>query len=404
MTRERCLRKDGKIDFARVLVEVNANEDLPSVLEIEYPPLGNRPARVRPRTTDEVAAKSANLNNNVDIGSKSNDMGKSQVDDGFVIVGKNNKPVVAASSKKESVQNRNTQGRSGHNSFPRNADNKQSNSFCSYGKGGNVRSGNGVNQVRIQPNPKSNSGGSKLANQGDDSLGKNLNNKDKLGNNSSKELCKDPNFKPKVLIRGSSSKNSSDIAINESIPINNSYQVLEDVDMEQSNLGKDVNEKEEFFNSVWPDDDVKFEKDGIANDIKPEYDPVAASDIFPLKIWNIMKNLVKLSMAPNCWTEIQDFMLRRPINKSVWSILQRLLTGASIYYIWQESNLRTFQGKARSIDDICYLIQDVVRLRILGLNLSDSDQVLEAAQIWDFHVERVISKKKIKFSDGRKNS
>ncbi|PWA77183.1 hypothetical protein CTI12_AA225710 [Artemisia annua] len=90
MTKERCLKKAGKLDYARVLVEVSANEELPSVLEIEYPPLGNRPAKVgrlevkyqwkpplcthcktsghttlsckvRPRTEDEMAAKKENV-------------------------------------------------------------------------------------------------------------------------------------------------------------------------------------------------------------------------------------------------------------------------------------------------------------------------------------------------------
>ncbi|PWA27164.1 hypothetical protein CTI12_AA627900 [Artemisia annua] len=46
LTKERCLKKAGKLDFARVLVEVSANEDLPNFIEIEYPQLGDRPARV----------------------------------------------------------------------------------------------------------------------------------------------------------------------------------------------------------------------------------------------------------------------------------------------------------------------------------------------------------------------
>nr|GFD03660.1 P-loop containing nucleoside triphosphate hydrolase [Tanacetum cinerariifolium] len=46
MTRERCLKKAGKMDFARVLVEFSAENDLPNVIEIEYPPLGNRPSRI----------------------------------------------------------------------------------------------------------------------------------------------------------------------------------------------------------------------------------------------------------------------------------------------------------------------------------------------------------------------
>ncbi|GKB44261.1 60S ribosomal protein L27-like protein, partial [Tanacetum coccineum] len=46
MKKERCLKKSGKLDFAKVLVEVFANDNLPSSLEISYPPIGNRPAKV----------------------------------------------------------------------------------------------------------------------------------------------------------------------------------------------------------------------------------------------------------------------------------------------------------------------------------------------------------------------
>ncbi|GKE03629.1 hypothetical protein Tco_1395647 [Tanacetum coccineum] len=46
MTKDMCLKKARKLDFARVLVEVSANEELPLVLEIEYPPTGNRHAKV----------------------------------------------------------------------------------------------------------------------------------------------------------------------------------------------------------------------------------------------------------------------------------------------------------------------------------------------------------------------
>ncbi|GKF19743.1 RNA-directed DNA polymerase, eukaryota, reverse transcriptase zinc-binding domain protein, partial [Tanacetum coccineum] len=124
MTRERCIKKAGKMDFARVLVEVSAEDELPNVLEIEYPPLGNRPARVgklevkyqwkpplcthcktfghstlsckvRPRTDEEIAAKALKdvlKVGNADVGVK----GKSVSDhDGFTVVGKKNKPAVS---------------------------------------------------------------------------------------------------------------------------------------------------------------------------------------------------------------------------------------------------------------------------------------------------------------------
>ncbi|PWA75843.1 hypothetical protein CTI12_AA240690 [Artemisia annua] len=294
MTRERCLKKAGKLDFARVLVEVNANEDLPSVLEIEYPPLGNRPARVgkldvkyqwkpplcthcktfghstlackvRPRTIEEEAVKNASVNNKVGMDSKSNDKGKSKVDDGFVTVGRNNKPVVSANASNDGLHNRNHQSKNGQYSVTRGINNKQSTSNGGYGKGGNMRNSIGFTQTRTQPKVKGNSGGVRMAKHRGNVYGNNLGDKEKSGNKPSKsqykpasrpqslqELSKDPNFKPKVLFRGSSSKNSSESAINESIPLNNSYQALKDVDMEQCIVEKNVAEKDDFLNSVWP--------------------------------------------------------------------------------------------------------------------------------------------------------
>nr|GFA72694.1 hypothetical protein [Tanacetum cinerariifolium] len=110
----------GKLDFTRVLVEVSANDDLPSSLEISYPPICNRPAKVgvlyvkyqwkpplcthcktfghttlsckvRPRTKEEIAAK--NLRDALKIRKPVvDDSGNNNVDDeGFTVIGKKNR-------------------------------------------------------------------------------------------------------------------------------------------------------------------------------------------------------------------------------------------------------------------------------------------------------------------------
>nr|GEU87601.1 hypothetical protein [Tanacetum cinerariifolium] len=114
MTKERCLKKSGKLNFTRDLVEVLTDDDLPSLLEISYPPNGNWQAKVgvldvkyqwkppicthcktfghstlsckvRPRTEEEIAAK--NLRDALKIGKYVvHDSGKKNVDD----EGKNN--------------------------------------------------------------------------------------------------------------------------------------------------------------------------------------------------------------------------------------------------------------------------------------------------------------------------
>ncbi|GKD62002.1 hypothetical protein Tco_1299511, partial [Tanacetum coccineum] len=96
--------------------------------------------------------------------------------------------------------------------------------------------------------------------------------------------------------------------------------------------------------------------------------------------------LMKFESAPNDLFQILDFFSSIPINKSIWSIMQRLVLGAIVYIIWQERNLRLFQGKARNVDVVCKIIKDLIRFRILGLKVKSSFQALKAADIWDFSV------------------
>nr|GEW45364.1 hypothetical protein [Tanacetum cinerariifolium] len=124
---------------------------------------------------------------------------------------------------------------------------------------------------------------------------------------------------------------------------------------------------------------------------------------FPNSIWVLLKNMVRLDNAPSRWCDIVKFMINRPINKSIWSILQRLVLGATVYFIWQERNLRLFQNRHRSKEELCRLIKDMVRLRVLSLRLKPSAQVYEAIDIWSFHVCNDIGSKRVKFA-ARNNS
>ncbi|GKA49953.1 RNA-directed DNA polymerase, eukaryota, reverse transcriptase zinc-binding domain protein [Tanacetum coccineum] len=116
MTKDRCLKKSSKLDFARVLVEVSANDDLPSSLEIAYPPLGNRPAKVgvldvkyqwkpplcthcktfghstvscklRPRTEEEITKKILRDAHKIDRTDADVNGYNNVDDDGFTVVG-----------------------------------------------------------------------------------------------------------------------------------------------------------------------------------------------------------------------------------------------------------------------------------------------------------------------------
>ncbi|PWA78917.1 hypothetical protein CTI12_AA210590 [Artemisia annua] len=338
MTKERCLKKAGKLDFARVLVEVSAEEDLPSVLEISYPPLGNRPARVgklevkyqwklplcthcktfghstvvcksRPRTQEEIAAKAIKDAINV----KENEVAKNKPvvvdDDGFTTVGKNNRPMESSQNGVPSKTSNN---------------NKQSNGQPLYSKSIGLQNKVNGKQDFFQ---MKNKGNAMVKTLNEDHSTKHKSTVKNSPSKSLQQLSKDPNFKPKVLVRGSCSNNTSGGAIAENIPLSNTFAAFNDEEMLDDALGGSEKKQNICDNKEWQDlrsevdvllsagiypsktvrldwtlhqldyfyknchkykldpipdsdeDDVVSECDGIASEMKPEYDVYAASSI-----------------------------------------------------------------------------------------------------------------------------
>nr|GEZ72021.1 hypothetical protein [Tanacetum cinerariifolium] len=272
MTKDRCLKKAGKLDFARVLVKVSANEELPNVLEIAYPPIGNREAKVgklevryqwkpplcthcktfghtflacklRPRTDVERAAKI--------------------VKDALILKGPLEVNYNAMKFDEEGFI--------------------QGNSSFGYGKYGNQQRYSYEKRVNPQNSNWGNVGSKGKSNHAVSSyVKKNVGpspgmSKDKSIDGSSKgkqdlrQLSKDSSFKPKVLVRGSSLKTNSRVDCNDPIPTMNSFLVLVDDFMvgDENDIKKDKSCVEEF-ESIWPD-------------LKSEVDILMEAGIYPSK-------------------------------------------------------------------------------------------------------------------------
>nr|GEX53046.1 hypothetical protein [Tanacetum cinerariifolium] len=287
MTMERYLKKAGKMDFARVLVEVSVEDDLPNVLEIEYPPLGNRPSRIgmlevkyqwrpplcthcktfghstlsckiRPRSDDEIATNTSK--DLINVNSFGVTDSSAVLNEGFVTVGKKNKPVIsqdrAALVKSDNYNNGNMYGIRGkgeHNGRRLFVGNQKQH--------GNSQGFNGLGNFQ-RNSQRSNKKNSKL------NAGTGLT-QGNVGNKPLYQYRNDPNFKPKVLVRGTGSNNNVNLVSDETIPIKNSFNVLSNDGDDTDDMGG-INVNDEFESKVWPK-------------LKEEVDILMEAGIYPSK-------------------------------------------------------------------------------------------------------------------------
>lgn len=86
-------------------------------------------------------------------------------------------------------------------------------------------------------------------------------------------------------------------------------------------------------------------KCALCNDVQENHNHLFFGCDFSSKVWCHFKDLVRLDCASNDLYQVIDYVIARPVNKSIWCIIQRLVIGAIVYFLWQERNLRFFQGK-----------------------------------------------------------
>ncbi|GJU33654.1 hypothetical protein Tco_1182008 [Tanacetum coccineum] len=292
ITRDKCLNKVGKMDFARVLVKVSAEYDLPNVLEIEYPPLGNRPARVG-KLKEEIVAKT--IKDAIELNNPVAAEKNLEVEGGFVTVGRKNRSVV---SQAKNVNNR---GFKSGNQFSFGNQKQNGNRQGIYG-GGNYRR-----------NVQQNNGVSRKASNQDKSrvnFGK-RNNGDGVQKKKSGSNVGDKSS------QGSCSKNNPNLVSDEAIHVKNAFNVFREVDGDTEDMGN-INVNEEFEAKVWlelrkpyyKDDEVDMESDdeGIAGNIKPEF-KVRAANIHTIDRRSLWKALHKhkLAIKDRPWVILGDF-------------------------------------------------------------------------------------------------
>lgn len=79
----------------------------------------------------------------------------------------------------------------------------------------------------------------------------------------------------------------------------------------------------------------------------------------------------------------------RIANNSIWSVIQHLVFGVVVYFLWQERNVRIFQNDFRTDETVSKTIVDTVRHKLFGLKIKRSSEVEKAAAIWNIPLKSI---------------
>ncbi|XP_071697814.1 uncharacterized protein [Rutidosis leptorrhynchoides] len=85
---------------------------------------------------------------------------------------------------------------------------------------------------------------------------------------------------------------------------------------------------------------------------------------------------------PDNMPDIMQDMAKYPYSRNIWSIINRLLIAASVYFIWQERNHRIFRKVHRDEAAICKDIQNFMQLKLLTFKVKQIWAVKRAAKVW----------------------
>ncbi|PWA74697.1 Phytosulfokine [Artemisia annua] len=187
--------------------------------------------------------------------------------------------------------------------------------------------------------------------------------------------------------------------------IYNEFYMKEVKEIHKLNFRKQLAEVELFIVSEQPSSDIPTK--GWTKEMVEFYDVRVAelsksgkisskkNCIFARRLWERLKNMAKLNDCSNIWAEIISCIANKPASNTVWSMTQRLVFGAAVYFIWQEKNSRLFSGVERSEDSLFMIIVESVRMRLMGLNMKVTSDVINASVIWKFPIDNNLKYKRM---------
>ncbi|GJY25397.1 putative RNA-directed DNA polymerase, eukaryota, reverse transcriptase zinc-binding domain protein [Tanacetum coccineum] len=103
---------------------------------------------------------------------------------------------------------------------------------------------------------------------------------------------------------------------------------------------------------------------------------------FSAQVWTSIRHLAGMDVVPARLEDVVSFLQPIAHQRTVISIIGRLLLAATAYYIWDERNKRVFKQVKRSWADIRDIIITTVRLKLFTLKFKNKERVIKLLAEW----------------------
>ncbi|GJT19451.1 hypothetical protein Tco_0878157 [Tanacetum coccineum] len=100
------------------------------------------------------------------------------------------------------------------------------------------------------------------------------------------------------------------------------------------------------------------------------------------EIWSKMKTIVDINYMPDKWEDIANFMSMKKHNKSIKSVLVRVILASCVCFIWIERNKRHFTSEKQSCKDLNDNVVYYIRLKLASLTMKRTEHVEEISRKW----------------------
>ncbi|PWA92677.1 ulp1 protease family, C-terminal catalytic domain-containing protein [Artemisia annua] len=101
-----------------------------------------------------------------------------------------------------------------------------------------------------------------------------------------------------------------------------------------------------------------------------------------------MKTRIKHSGMTDSWSEILPLMVKLSSNKSIMSILRRIVVAAYVCYIWNERNKKIFTNMRRNCQELLSIITNIIRMKLVSLTVKESKQVDRVSREWQMSMNK----------------